>query len=173
MVSARACLLNKEKAGVETELVSIEPYPDAMLQRGLPGLSKLIRARVEEVELDVFTSLDENDILFIDSSHVVRVGGDVNYEILEILPRLKPGVIVHVHDICLPAEYPREDMLGRGLFFTEQYLLQAFLAFNYAFEVIWAGSYMHLNYPEMLGESFPSYREGGWWPASLWIRRKE
>jgi predicted O-methyltransferase YrrM len=172
LVSARACRLNQERSGVETELVVIEPYPNPLIQRGFPGISELVELRVEEVNLDLFRSLGENDILFIDSSHVVRTGGDVTYEMLEILPRLRPGVVVHIHDIYLPAEYPREEVLDQGLFFTEQYLLQAFLTFNTAFEVVWGASYMHLRHPDLLEACFPSYGKGNWWPASFWIRRK-
>jgi len=172
-LSAKACLLNKEKSGIKTELYSIEPFPNDILKKGFPGLSVLIQKPVEDVGLDFFLQLDENDILFIDSSHVVRIGGDVNYVYLEILPRLKRGVIVHSHDIFLPAEYPKEWVLKSHWFWTEQYLLQAFLSFNYAFEILWAGSYMHLNYPNELKSTFPSYDKDNCCPGSFWIRRKD
>ena len=115
--------------------------------------------------------LARNDILFIDSSHVVRIGGDVLYELLEILPQLAVGVVVHLHDIFMPAEYPKNWVLKNKRFWSEQYLLQAFLAFNKDFEVLWGSSYMHLMHPEMLEAAFPSYRRDRWWPASFWIRR--
>ena len=173
LVAARACRFNEKETGVETELIVIEPYPSSHIQNGVAGVSRLIQRRVEQVDLGLFRSLNRNDILFIESSHVVQMGGDVHYDILEILPRLEPGVVVHLHDIYLPAEYPREEAFDQGLYFTEQYLLQAFLAFNTAFRVIWGSSYMHLRHPDLLGECFPSYAAGNWWPASFWLQRKE
>jgi hypothetical protein len=104
----------------------------------------LIIDKVQNVSLSEFNKLEKNDILLIDSSHVLKIGSDVQYEYLEILPRLKKGVIVHVHDIFSPSEYPREWVLEDYRFWNEQYLLCAFLSFNSAFEVLWAGSYMHL-----------------------------
>ena len=85
-----------------TELYAIEPYPNSTLKNGFPGLTALIQKPLEEVDLDLFLGLEENDILFIDSTHVLKIGGDVKYEYLEILPRLKKGVIVHIHDIFFP-----------------------------------------------------------------------
>lgn len=172
-ISARACLLNKEKDGVNTELIAVEPYPNDTLKKGFPGLSALIQKPLEQVELDLFSSLEANDILFIDSTHVLKIGGDVKYEYLEILPRLKNGVVVHSHDIFLPGEYPKNWVMGNHWFWTEQYLLQAFLAFNSAFEILWAGQYMSLKHPEELSLAFPSYRKDpSRSPGSFWIRRK-
>jgi hypothetical protein len=115
--------------------------------------------------------LGADDILFIDSSHVLRIGSDVQYLFLEVLPRLAPGVLVHIHDIFMPAEYPREWVLTHGYFWTEQYLLQAFLTFNTSWEVIWAGSFMQLNHRESLACAFPQAVLDAM-PGSFWIRRK-
>lgn len=93
-IAAQACLLNKK-----TKLISIEPYPQEILTKGFPGLNKLITKKVEEININFFKKLNKNDILFIDSSHVLNTGGDVAYEILNILPQLKKGVIIHIHDI--------------------------------------------------------------------------
>ncbi len=126
--------------------------------------------------MDLFTGLDANDILFIDSTHVLKIGGDVKYEYLEILPRLKAGVIVHSHDIFLPREYPKKWILDNHWFWTEQYLLQAFLAFNSAFEVLWAAHFMRSKYLNELKTTFPCYSNmrstDTIGPGSLWIRRK-
>ena len=96
--------------GLDTELIAIEPYPNQVLKKGFPGLSRLIQNKVEEVDINLFSHLEDRDILFIDSSHVVRIGGDVIFLYLEVLPRLKKGVVVHIHDIffvqgcrCVPA----------------------------------------------------------------------
>ncbi len=163
---------NKEEDGIDCELIAIEPYPNKILQKGFPGLSKLIKKEVQDVGLDEFYKLNENDILFIDSSHVLKIGSDVQYEYLEILPRLNKGVIVHVHDIFLPAEYPKEWVLKNYRFWTEQYLLQAFLTFNNTFEVLWVGSYMHFKYPDLLKKSFNSYNPKTVCPGSFWMQRK-
>lgn len=96
---------------------------------------------------------------------------DVQYEFLEILPRLNEGVIVHIHDIFLPAEYPKKWVLNDYRFYTEQYILQVFLSFNNMFEVLWGGAYMHLRYPEKLEEAFNSYNRKSVWPGSFWMRK--
>lgn len=81
------------------EITCIEPYPRDFLTRSVPGLTRLISQKVQDVPIDYFDDLESGDILFIDSSHVCKTGSDVNYLYFEILPRLKPGVIIHVHDI--------------------------------------------------------------------------
>lgn len=171
-LSAQAILYNKkEDDSYECELRAIEPYPNDILKAGFPGLTKLISTRVQDIPFSMFTKLQENDILFIDSSHVLKIGSDVKYEYLEILPRLNKGVIVHTHDIFLPAEYPRDWVIKEHRFWTEQYLLQAFLTFNESFEVIWAANYIHLEHPSKLGAAFSSYMREDTLPASFWIRK--
>jgi predicted O-methyltransferase YrrM len=171
-LAAQAILKNEEENGNKTELIAIEPYPNEVLKSGFTGLSKLIVTKIEEIDLSEFNELKENDILFIDSSHVLKIGNDVQYEYLEILPRLNKGVIIHIHDIFLPSEYPKKWVLEMHRFWNEQSLLQAFLAFNSAFEVLWAGSYMHLRHPEKLEKAFSSYNRTVVGPGSLWIRKK-
>jgi len=170
-LAAQAILKNKLDNGINAELIAIEPYPNEILRKGFPGLSKLIISDVQDINLSEFSSLQENDILFIDSSHVLKIGSDVKYEFLEILPRLNKGVLIHIHDIFLPAEYPKQWVFERNLFWNEQYLLQAFLANNSAFKVLWGGSYMHLKNPEKLAKSFSSYKKESVWPGSFWLRK--
>ncbi|MBN2473681.1 MAG: class I SAM-dependent methyltransferase [Pirellulales bacterium] len=170
-VAAAAIRKNQELLGHECHLTAIEPYPSPILQQGFPGLAELLPARVENVPMERFEALQENDILFIDSSHVVRIGGDVLHEYLEIIPRLRPGVVIHAHDIFLPAHYPRQWIMENHWFWTEQYLLQAFLACNRDFEVLWAGSHMHMMHGEKLTDAFPAYRRNKKWPGSFWMRR--
>ncbi|MGD6934488.1 MAG: class I SAM-dependent methyltransferase [Candidatus Bathyarchaeia archaeon] len=171
LVSAKACQLNKQKDGVSTELIAIEPYPNETLKQGFPGLTELIKKPLENVDLDIFSGLGENDILFIDSTHVLKIGGDVKYLYLEVLPRVAGGVIVHSHDIFFPYEYPKSWVKENHWFWTEQYLLQAFLAFNSEFEVMWASQYMSRRYPKELAKVFQSYNEAAC-PGSLWLKRK-
>ena len=137
LVAAEAIAKNSNSA-----LICIEPFPQDFLRQGFPGLQSLIEKKVEDIDLEFFSQLHSGDILFIDSSHTVKIGGDVNYLFLEVLPRLKPGVIVHIHDIFLPFEYRRDWVMDEFRFWTEQYLLQAFLTFNSEFEVLMANGYL-------------------------------
>ncbi len=170
-LSAQAARQNEQEGARASELVAFEPYPNEVLQAGFPGLSRLVMTKVQDVPLAEFDKLGDGDILFIDSSHVLKLGSDVQYEFLEILPRLRRGVVVHIHDIFLPAEYPRKWVMENRRFWTEQYLLQAFLAFNDGFEVVWAASYMHLRHPDKLTAAFASYDSHAHWPGSFWIRK--
>ena len=151
-------------------ITSIEPFPREFLRKGFPGLRSLIEKKVQDIDLNFFSQLESGDILFIDSSHTVKIGGDVNYLFLEVLPRLKPGVIVHVHDVFLPFDYRRDWVLDEFRFWTEQYLLQAFMMFNSEFEVLMANSYLNHYYQQDLKAAFPDLPS--WAGGSFWIRRK-
>jgi hypothetical protein len=169
---AGQALAKNASEGFEGKLTAIEPYPRHFLRESLPFPVELIERTVQSVPLERFTSLRENDILFIDSSHVCKIGSDVHYEFLEILPRLAPGVIVHVHDIFLPMEYPRTWVKEWHRFWNEQYLLQAFLCGNRNFEVLFAGAWMTLRHPQLLADSFPSFLPGRNQLGSFWLRRR-
>ena len=176
VLAGMACERNRAEDGRAPRLTVVEPYPGEALRNGFPGLSELVAGKVQDAPTSLFASLAAGDILFIDSSHVLRSGGDVQHEYLEILPRLAPGVLVHVHDISLPKPYPRV-YFEQGLYWNEQYLLQAFLAFNSRFEVVWPGNYMILNYPDRVCAAFPEYhamrREYPQSePSSFWMRRR-
>jgi len=163
-LAARAAILNED-----SQLICIEPYPSDILRNGFPGMTRLIEKSVQELGLQPFLELKSGDILFIDTSHISKIGSEVNFLYLEVLPRLRPGVIVQIHDIFLPREYPKEWIEGTRYFFNEQYLVQAFLAFNQAFEVIFSTAYMYLNHEAEIRAAFPKapYWSGG----SLWLRR--
>ncbi len=186
--SALAIRKNKENdRNYDCEFIAIEPYPNETLKKGFPELTKLIPKKLQDVPLETFMNLKENDILFIDSSHVLYIGNDVKYEFLEILPRINKGVIIHIHDIFLPKEYPPVWIFNLFRFYNEQYLLQAFLTLNNNFKVIWAGKYMHLKHEEKLKKIFNSFSKDitdfrskslkkvkEWpieWPSSFWIKR--
>lgn len=170
MVSANAILQNEKESGKKAEFTAFEPYPNNTIKKGFPGLTKLVEKKIQDIPVSVFKELNDHDILFIDSSHVLKTGSDVQYEYLEILPMLNKGVIIHCHDIFLPLEYPREWLMKRRWFFTEQYLLQAFLAFNDSYKVIWAGSYMNFKHPRMIKDTF-ILRDAEDWPCSFWIEK--
>lgn len=172
-LAARAVLKNAAE-GHPCELVACEPYPLDWLVAGFPGLNRLERVKVQDIPLERFAALEENDILFIDSSHVLAIGNDVQYEYLEVLPRLKPGVLVHIHDIFLPGEYPRAWVMHSRRFWTEQYLLQAFLSGNRDYEILAGANFLHRRHADKLARFIPSYpahrtEEG---PGSFWMRRK-
>ncbi len=172
LLISQAIIKNREENNSICEFITIDPYPKNFVENKPPGLTKLLKDKVQNISVSFFEELNENDILFIDSSHVLKIDSDVFYEYLEILPRLNKGVLVHVHDIFLPAEYPRALIHTSFRFWNEQYLLQAFLTFNEEFEILWAGSFLHLNYPSILEKAFNSYSRDKRWPASFWMRRK-
>jgi hypothetical protein len=156
--------------GVAAKHSCIEPYENPWLEE--LGIDEVIRERVEDVNLEIFDELKQNDILFIDSSHVLRTGGDVFTEYLHIIPKLNPGVLVHIHDIFLPYEYPRKWIVNKRQFWTEQYLLQAFLAFNSEFEVLLSINYLAKQYPNELSSACPFFGRLKGGHGSFWIRRK-
>ena len=147
-------------------LTCIEPFPERL--NGLSLGVDLIAKRVEEIDLSFFSSLKANDILFIDSSHTVKFGSDVCYEFLEILPSLKRGVWVHVHDIFFPHDYPAEWLLKRRLALNEQYLLEGFLAFNREFEVALSNYWLGLDHELAVKRLWSSANSGG---SSFWFYR--
>jgi len=160
----------------QTEYTIIDPYPSELIKKNLPPVSKVIVKKVEEADENSFSQLAENDILFVDSGHTVKTGGDVNFLILEILPQIKPGVIVHFHDIPLPFEYPEVYFINPSfrVFWTEAYLLQAFLSQNPNFEVLLGMNYLMTEKAEDFKKSFPHYNPGlhKLISGSFWIRKK-
>ncbi len=148
LIATKAVAENrKNDSSYQCNHTCIEPYE-------MPWLEELevtvLRKKVEEVDLAFFSELEENDILFIDSSHVIRSGGDVLFEYLEVLPSLSPGVIVHVHDIFSPRDYPTRWIKDEVRFWNEQYLLEAFLSSNREWKIIGALNYLfHDHYEEL------------------------
>lgn len=149
--------------------VCIEPYENDWLE----SLDVAVeRERVERVDLDRFSALAAGDIVFIDSSHVIRPYGDVLRLHQEVLPRLAPGVWVHVHDIFTPRDYPEPWLREQRYLWDEQYLVESFLAFNDRFEVVSALNWLHHHHPDELHRACPVL--GGHpdhEPSSLWLRR--
>ena len=123
---------------------------------------------VQNVDLDLFKKLEENDILFIDSSHVAKVGSDVMYEYFDILPVLKSGVIIHVHDMFYPFEYP-EEWIKQGRAYNELYIVRALIMDSKKYKIIFFNDMMVKKYYEKYQESwmgnYPIF--GG----SLWLQK--
>lgn len=155
----------------DLELTFIEPYPDRLL--GLltdadRARCRLIRAAVQDVPLQTYDQLGDGDLLFIDSTHVSKVGSDVNWLVFEVLPRLADGVIVHFHDIFWPFEYPAE-WLHEGRGWTENYLLRAFLSYNDRFRVLLFNSWVWRAEPELVRGTLPSTMDQT--PGGIWLRK--
>ena len=149
----------------------VDPYPATLLALLWPGdLDRvtILESRVQDVGLAPFLALDRNDILFIDSSHVVKIGSDVNYLLGEILPRLRLGVYVHVHDIFYPFEYP-EGWIIEGRVWGEAYALKAFLTFNDTFDIVLFNTYLERFHRDFFERNMPLClrNEGG----SIWLQR--
>jgi hypothetical protein len=171
LLTAAACRRNATEDGESwCEFISIDPHAPEYV-RDLPGLTKLIKLPVQEVDLGLFSGLGPGDILFIDSSHVLRMGNDVAHEYLEILPSIGEGVVVHVHDIFLPMEYPEDWVREARFFWNEQYLLQAILAQSSRWKVMWPGHLMHLDHGKELERAFPQYDRATCRPSCWWMRR--
>jgi predicted O-methyltransferase YrrM len=159
-------------------LTCIEPFPErleSLLDAGdLPNLT-LICKRVQEAEFGLFEQLEENDILFIDSSHVVKIGSDVLHLAFEILPRLKEGVLVHIHDIFWPFEYPKS-WLEAGRAWNEAYFIRSYLQNNRSYEILFFNSLMELHHPDVMRDYLPLVFERPSDPmtassSSLWLRK--
>lgn len=176
-VSAAACARNARE-GRPAELVAVDPEPRAELRSGVDGLARVELRDCREVPLERFAELEAGDVLFIDSSHAVKLGSEVNWLFLEVLPALAPGVYVHVHDVFLPYEYPRY-LLELGAYFNEQYLLHAFLIGNDDWEIVLALSALARRHRDRLARTIPSLGEDvpglpgfPYLPAAFWIRRR-
>ena len=165
----QACQRNAD-AGVRTTHEVFDPYPRSEITGRLRAPTRLVPRRATDVPVEVFLALGEGDILFVDTTHTVKLGSEVNFVILDVLPRLRSGVLVHFHDIFLPWEYPQQWFTEAKMFLAEQYLLQAFLAYNREFEVLIPAQLVAREYPERLRRVVPSFGPGSS-PGSMWLRR--
>lgn len=157
-------------ADYRCEQICIEPFEQPWLES--IGVN-VIREKVERCPTSIFEDLAENDIMFIDSSHIIRPQGDVLHEYLNLLGLLRPKVIVHVHDIFTPRDYPAQWLLRDRWMWNEQYLLEAFLSFNSCFEVIGAVNWLAYQHRERLHDACPILMQEPWRePGSFWFRRK-
>ena len=138
---------NKENPSYTCKHICIEPYEIPWLEEANVSL---VRRKVEELDIAFFSELEENDILFIDSSHIIRPQGDVLFLYLQLLPSLNKGVIVHLHDIFSPKNYLEEWLKDKVKFYNEQYLLEAFLSYNNNWKIIGALNLLHHKYYDKL-----------------------
>jgi hypothetical protein len=183
--SSSGCMIDlSEQRGLGTRFTFIEPEPRWCLSKvlknedyGKAGIT-VLEKRVQEVPASEFKTLQRNDILFIDSSHVSKPGSDVNYLLTEVLPILNSGVIIHFHDIYYPFEYTKEYLLDLKLLWSEVYSLHNFLLFNDQFKILFFSDYMRLKltedpsfsslFPQAASSSFCLHATR---PKNLWIQR--
>ena len=167
LVATKAIKVNLVQEGVECRICCVEPYENDWLED--TGI-EVIREKVEAVDVNFFKKLEKDDILFIDSSHIIKPGGDVLTEVFTILPLLNEGVLIHFHDIFLPDYYPDKWINDEFRLWNEQYLIEAFLSYNYAFEVVVALNWLMREVPNELKTLFPNLPYNAK-PSSLWVRK--
>jgi hypothetical protein len=161
---------NRRDTQNETEHICIEPFEQPWLEK--LGIT-IIRQRVERLDLSLFRELSQNDILFIDSSHVIRTQGDVVFEYLNIIPSLAKGVIIHCHEIFFPREYPLIWIDGWKRFWNEQYLLQALLAHSSRYKPLLSLNFLAHHYRSDLEKCCPIFqgkKEKAREPFSFWFQ---
>lgn len=154
------------------DITCIEPYPQRLYEQLHDGDLDKINLKVDRLEninLNVFKSLNSGDILFIDSSHVSKLGSDVNYYLFNILPRLKRGVLIHIHDISWPFEYGK-DLIEEGRFWNEAYVVRSFLQFNNSFEIIFWPSYLLAKYPSLI-KPYANFNKAAGPGGNIWLKK--
>lgn len=168
-ISLKALNKNLEE-GNDYKFIAIEPYPRGYLKDMEDNRFSLKVSKVQNVETSYFS---DADILFIDSSHISKIGSDVNYEMMNILPVMKVGSLIHWHDIMIPVDYPETWIRDEKIFWNESYMVQNFMMFNQSFRIIWAVKYMQLNQSDKLRKAFPffSSTDPEQQLSSFWIER--
>jgi Methyltransferase domain len=160
---------NKLDTGKDCNHICVEPYEQSWLE-SLDSVN-VIRDRIENCAFDWTEVLDAGDVLFVDSSHIIRPQGDVLTEYLQIFPRLKSGVYVHIHDIFTPRDYPKSWIVDEVLFWNEQYLLEALLTNTNRYEVIGALNFLKHKHFDLLAPVCP-YLTPEREPGSFYFRIK-
>jgi len=156
-----------------TDCVFVEPNTERLDALLRPADAQRVEIRcsgVQEVPLTVFDRLEANDILFLDTTHVSKTGSDVNYELFEVLPRLKSGVFIHFHDVFAGFEYPHSWIFEQNRSWNEQYILRAFLMYNEAFDVVYMGDLFARRKLGVIDDLCPLIKKnhGG----NLWLRKR-
>jgi hypothetical protein len=168
--TALALDVSERFLGTSLEVISIEPYPE-LLQQTIRANDQIqiVRSRVQDVPLAAFRCLGENDVLLVDCSHVVKFGSDALHIVTRILPSLSRGVVLCIHDMWWPFEYPRP-WLEEGRAWSELYLVHAFLLYNSDFEILFFNDFFGKPHHDVVERSLPEMLEEA--GASLWLRRR-
>lgn len=168
--SSALMLDTKEHFGMGTELVFIEPFPErlnSLLRDSDRDHCRVVVSPVQEVDPAFFAGLGKNDILFIDSSHVVKTGSDLHYLLFEVIPALQPGVLIHFHDVFYPFEYPKR-WVFQGRNWNEDYFLRAFLMHNNAYKIRFFAHFMHVHHGHVFKNMPLCYKNGG---GNIWLEK--
>ncbi len=161
---------NEKYFGNKIDVVLIEPYT-ASLDKLTEGHSKHFRMEkkfIQDVDLNIFRTLEKGDLLFIDSTHVSKAGSDVNHILFEVLPILNEGVYVHFHDVFWPFEYP-EGWIEKGFAWNEDYMLRSFLMYNDHYEIVFFNNYIERFQKDWIGSNMPDILKNG--GGSLYLRK--
>jgi Methyltransferase domain len=183
--ASSGCMFDASKnSGIKTDFTLIEPLPDYCLEKVFSAEERkwegirLIQEKVQKVPINTFQTLKQNDILFIDTSHVAKPGSEVSYLLTQVLPTLNEGVLVHFHDIYYPFEYTREYLLELKLLWNEAYCLHNFLLFNSHFKILFFSDYMRLKVQEdpLFASQFNNVRTSDFCkhptrPKNIWLVR--
>jgi len=169
LVASEALRANSSE-GRQGELSVLDPHPSPHVTARPELAARVSPVAAQELSEEAVDQLEPSDILFVDTSHTVKMGGDVNRIVLDLLPRVAPGVVVHFHDVFLPRDYSKGH-LANAHYWTEQYLLQAFLMYNDEWEVLVSAQALARRAPEVLGRLIPSYGVGVS-PGAIWLRRR-
>ena len=167
-----ACMLDSlDDLAHRSKITCIDPYPDRLrsLLRKDDDV-EILESLVQDVPVARFTELGAGDMLFIDSTHVVKTGSDVHYELFEVLPRLQAGVMVHFHDVSYPFEYPPEWIFDSNYSWNEAYFVRAFLMYNKTFSFFFSGSYMRQHSRQVVQEHFPEFPLNP--GTNLWLKKE-
>jgi hypothetical protein len=168
LLAAKALNRNRgENPDAVTAVTLVEPYPRPELLDNLPRDWTLIRSILQRCPLELFDALEDGDVLFYDGSHCARAGSDVNWFFFRVLPRLKPGVLIHLHDMFFPNDYPTEWLLERRQSWNEQFLLQAFLMHNTAYRIEISNSFLTHACADELKSLYGDIQP--FWGCSFWM----
>ena len=165
----KQALARNAEEGHPAAVTLVEPYPNERLFRHFPAEWKNHRSILQRAPFEIFDQLQAGDVLFYDGSHCSKIASDVNWFFFKILPRLKPGVIIHLHDISLPQEYPHPWVFERGQTWNEQYVLQAFLMHNRAYKILIANRHLFCNRQAELEQLYQGIQPV--YGSSFWLEK--
>lgn len=155
----------------QIQITCVEPYPDRLMELIKGDLNRvtLIQEPLQDVEINLFKSLEADDLLFFDSTHVSKCDSDVNRIFFEVLPTINEGVVIHFHDVFYPFEYPERWLTEVGAAWNEDYLLRAFLQFNQDFRILFFNDYANRFFRQDVTDTFKNPNQ--WLGSSIWLER--
>lgn len=172
--SSAVVLDTRDLTGFPEQVTCIEPYPQrlkSLLQPDDASTVSIVEQKVQQTDLRLYEELAADDFLFIDSSHVMKTGSDLNFIVHDVLPALKPGVVIHFHDIFWPFEYPEQWAVRENRGWNEIYAIRSFLMYNDAFEIMFFNDYFGRRHGKIAGKTCPLFMcmPGG----GLWLKKRD